>query len=632
MIYGLLLVALAGTTQQRSIFVDAAGSDSNDGTAVGSAVATMDGVHAKLLAARSGGYTGDISVVVHGTVHQTTTTVFGPEANNTNFSGGGVISGGIDLTHWQETNYMGKRAFAVDFPSNKPLRMLYVRGKLSPSIRPTLPEVGNYRFADFLPTEGKKSWSLGGNTGMIFHDGDIPQLQNPSEIEIHTFNRWIATVARIKSIDYSNITVSFTKTTNRKLVEGNDNLPAEYRLENVKEAFGEKGRFYEDLTAHKLYYAPTDGDQLSGFYATAPAAESVVKFSQCTGVLFSDIKFRHCDADVPYAPDNHPQAAPGIPGEVIFADCHGCKLSNCEASATGTSGFEVASGSSDITIDHCRVNLVGASGIKIDSGTSSNFVTNCTVVRTGVTYPSAVGIWVGDSGHNDISHNRVEDTSYTAISVGWFTPAGMSKSQMNKVMYNDIRQIGSGDMSDIGGIYTLGSSKGTVVGHNRIGSITGKSYGAYGIYLDELSEGILVENNLVVGPFLAGRESADGAIFIHHGIDNTVRNNVFTGAIKGGQLCRMDDGAIKDGRLVMQLNVVVSGNGLAPLIMPKFNSTFLTMQNMLYWPGGQPLPPGDEGSGRFINPQLDPAGLPTNPEIFILGFQKIDPSEIGPKP
>ena len=74
----------------------------------------------------------------------------------------------------------------------------------------------------------------------------------------------------------------------------------------------------------------------------------------------------------------------------------------------------------------------------------------------------------------------------------------------------------------MGGIYTLGRQSGTVISENCVHDVRCLEYGAWGIYLDEGSSNITVENNVVWG---TGKES----IHIHWGTDNTVRNNVFLG-------------------------------------------------------------------------------------------------------
>ena len=148
-----------------------------------------------------------------------------------------------------------------------------------------------------------------------------------------------------------------------------------------------------------------------------------------------------------------------------------------------------------------------------------NIVDNNLIHDGGKIDPGAVGVWIGRTSYNRVSHNEICDLCYTGISVGWSWGYAPPSAHHNLVELNHIHDIGRGLLGDMGGIYCLGDSPGTVLRNNLVHDVYDYHTGALAIYTDEGSTGIVIENNIGYGTTYANFHQ-------HYGRENVVRNNI----------------------------------------------------------------------------------------------------------
>lgn len=609
-------------------------------------VVSPDGPIKTLIAARDAaraerqkGVNGVITIQIRdGVYFLKETLVLTPEDSNTVWEAAPgarpAISGGRLITGWKK----GEGAIWTADAGDAYFHQLFVSGRRAQRAR--TPNYGFYRINGPSPTDKP--------VHLHFRGSDIrPQWAN-SGAEVIALLAWADFRMPIVSVDEAEHAATLTLDPR----PSNKEVDARYYIENAPDGLDSAGEWYLDRNTHAVSYWPLPGENMQTEQIIAPALTQLVRLEGkpeqhqfIRNVTFRGLQFEHADWTMDAKGYADTQAASPAPAAIEGIGALDTTIEKCTIAHSGGYAIFFGRGSKRTHILASELYDLGGGGVKLgepqqypndDDQNYDNVVADNHIHDLGLVYAPAVGVWVLQSGRNQIVHNHIHDLFYTAISVGWTWGYGPNQSKGNIIEYNRIHDIGKNMLSDMGGIYTLGIQPGTRIRNNLIYNISSFTYGGWGIYPDEGSSDMLIENNIVYNCKSAGFHQ-------HYGRENIVRNNIWA-FNRENQLMRTR--VEPHISFTFEQNIVYFDEG--HLLGSNWAGNQYVMKNNIYFDtrgtdirfAGQSFPEWqaagkDPGSmiadPLFVNASnFDFALRPDSPALK-LGFHPIDMSTVGPR-
>jgi len=460
-------------------------------------------------------------------------------------------------------------------------------------------------------------------------------------------------------------------------------------FENVRPGFDAPGEWFYDANAGRVLYRPLPNEKMAEADVFAPTSDLArlveIKGEPDEGRYVSDIRFENITFEGTHArtiptevvldetkgayvpPTAGPteswqyQAAQSSDGAIDVEGARRISWYRCAVRHTANYAFRFNDGCTSNEVVDCTLEDLGAGGVWMGArkgyvapsegtviarrayhdlaprSTAFNLVSNCVIRGGGRFNPEATGVAITHASDCRVVHCNIHDFFYTGVSVGWVWGFRGSVAQRNEVAYNRIWDLGKGYLSDMGGVYTLGTSYGTHVHHNVIHDVKSYLYGGWGLYTDEGSEGILMERNLCWN-------TTDGSFHQHFGTGCVIRNNIFA--------FNLSNPAVRMYRREVQ-NIPCTLNFICNIVLvdvtPFAGSDVLGVggiwaNNLWYDVSGEPSfadgdwkhwqSTGKELNGRYADPQFVDAAhfdfrLKETSPAFDLGFEAWDYSTAG---
>ncbi len=438
-----------------------------------------------------------------------------------------VFNGGTQITGWQPQE--GSPIWVADASHVEDTRNMYVNEF------PAVLAKSRYRYtaSELYKIEGSKYDS----DGLVVPLTNFPKkLTHPEDMMIVWPILWTTSRTPVETAFYSDTAVTFKMTqptwTCATSLGGMGHLDVDpsdaFYLENAIELLDEPGEFFFDKYAKKIYYYPYQEEDMTTADVWVSTTEKLLNMSgsslqsKVQNVEFNNLRFQYgAWNEISKTGMKENQTDQYLiastndaiwhkeimkPAQVTIEAAQYIDIKNCEFVNLGSNCLNMTNGVLNSNVVGNLFRDSAATGLVVgnwnhkvelnDDQERCEYITvsNNLFHRVAYEHCGSAALAVYYPAHTVIEHNDVRDVPYTGISVGWGWGAWNPPEVRDiHVLSNYVENVTSQNF-DGAHIYTLGRMEESTIKYNHLVD-SGDTRG--GIYLDEASAAITVEENVV---------------------------------------------------------------------------------------------------------------------------------------
>jgi len=439
-----------------------------------------------------------------------------------------VVSGGRVIEGWKKSELAGGKIWVADvswargdaffhclFDGGKPLQRAQ-SGKIKITNKGNVRQYTaplKQRVEFTFPSRSLKNWD---------NLGDLELYGSPTR-------KWMVNFLTIKSVN-PGTGKGMLATPATYLMSGN------FVVENCIDHLDTPGEWVLNSKEGKLYYWPKSGTP--GNQVTAPVLNELIRVEGVNdssvagtqdqpveGIVFQGLEFLCADRQQWLPEDKGIQHDWNMwdkaNGLIRFRGARNCAVKNCTFANSGSDGVRLDLFCQNITIEDSIFRDLGGTGVLLagygpgkKDVNKNNTIRNNEITRVGNLFLHSPGVFVWQSGHNQIANNHIYDQAYTGLVVSgvrrrFFNPIFKQMGKGNPfkkwIFDKDTREHSSTirwDEITLGDIEAWASyepymhSRGNVIEFNEIHDCLKLLHDGNCIYLSGNGDGNIVRHNV----------------------------------------------------------------------------------------------------------------------------------------